>query len=199
MYRTPDVVAAIREASARFDVPTDWIERIVQVESAGRVRARSRAGAIGLMQVMPETYADLRLRHRLGADPWVPRDNILAGAAFLRELFDRYGAPGFLAAYNAGPKRWEQHLAGTRSLPAETTRYLARLGFPAPGLDRSLPIDTRSIAARRPEQNTLFVQLSADRATKDESNRPPRDDGHLQVERPVAGLFPARSVPDAAQ
>jgi len=51
----------------------------------------------------------------------------LAGAAFLRELWDRYGAPGFLAAYNAGPRRYEEHLATGRPLPAETQTYVARL------------------------------------------------------------------------
>jgi soluble lytic murein transglycosylase-like protein len=47
---------------------------------------------------MPNTYAELRVRHRLGADPCDPRNNILASAAYLREMLDRYGAPGFLAA-----------------------------------------------------------------------------------------------------
>ena len=75
----------------------------MHVESIGDVRARSPKGAMGLMQIMPETYAALRARYALGANPYDPRDNILAGAAFLRELHDRYGTPGFLAAYNAGP------------------------------------------------------------------------------------------------
>ena len=88
----------------------------------------SPKGAIGLMQVMPETYTSLAARYGLGTDPWNVRDNILAGAAYLRELYDRYGASGFLAAYNAGPGRWEQHLSGARPLPGETVRYLSRLG-----------------------------------------------------------------------
>ena len=73
---------------------------------------------MGLMQIMPKTYAELRARHRLGPDAYDPRDNILAGAAYLREMLDRYGSPGFLAAYNAGPLRYDQHLATGRPLPA---------------------------------------------------------------------------------
>ena len=80
---------------------------------------------MGLMQIMPETWAHLRVRYGLGADPYDPRDNILAGAAYLRELHDRYGAPGFLAAYNAGPTRYEDHLTIGRPLPAETRAYVA--------------------------------------------------------------------------
>jgi membrane-bound lytic murein transglycosylase B len=96
-------------------------------ESAGDVRAVSRAGAMGLMQIMPETWPELRARYRLGSNPFDPHDNILAGAAYLRELYDRYGSPGFLAAYNAGPQRYEEYLAGVRALPAETRAYVAAL------------------------------------------------------------------------
>lgn len=82
---------------------------------------------MGLMQVMPQTYATLRARYGLGADPYAPRDNILAGAAYLRELLDRYGVPWFLAAYNAGSARLDAFLDTGRALPAETQRYLAAL------------------------------------------------------------------------
>jgi soluble lytic murein transglycosylase-like protein len=51
-----------------------------------------------LMQVMPAAWAALRSRYGLGADPYDAHDNILTGAAYLRELQDRYGSPGFLAA-----------------------------------------------------------------------------------------------------
>lgn len=98
----------------------------MRIESAGNRRAVSPKGAMGLMQIMPETWAGLRSRHRLGNDAFDPRDNILAGTAYLREMLDRYGSPGFLAAYNAGPGRYEEHLAG-RPLPAETRDYVAKL------------------------------------------------------------------------
>ena len=99
----------------------------MRVESGGNSKARSRKGAIGLMQIMPGTWTELRSRHRLGTDPYDIRDNILAGTAYIRELSDRYGAPGFLAAYNAGPGRYERHLATGRPLPAETQTYVAKL------------------------------------------------------------------------
>lgn len=118
--------AHIAEAAQRFGIPAAWIRAVMRVESANDVRAISPKGAMGLMQIMPATWADLRTRHRLGSDPYDPRDNILAGAAYLRELHDRYGSPGFLAAYNAGPGRYEEHLAG-RPLPAETRAYVATL------------------------------------------------------------------------
>ncbi|MFX4802016.1 lytic transglycosylase domain-containing protein, partial [Acinetobacter baumannii] len=70
----------------------------MRTESAGRIGAVSTAGAMGLMQLMPGTWARQRARFGLGADPFDPRDNIIAGASYLRELFDSYGAPGFLAA-----------------------------------------------------------------------------------------------------
>jgi hypothetical protein len=97
------------------------------IESGGDPRAVSPKGAMGLMQIMPKTYAELRARHHLGADAYNPRDNILAGAAYLREMLDRYGSPGFLAAYNAGPARYDEHLATGRPLPSETQVYVAML------------------------------------------------------------------------
>ncbi|MES0110046.1 lytic transglycosylase domain-containing protein [Mesorhizobium sp. M0013] len=119
--------AMVAEASQRFGIPKSWIRAVLRAESRGEVRAISAAGAIGLMQIMPATWADLRLRHHLGSDPFSPRDNIFAGAAYLREMHDRYGSPGFLAAYNAGPGRYEEYLAGRRPLPAETRAYVAAL------------------------------------------------------------------------
>ena len=117
----------VEEAAQRFGIPAAWIRAVMQTESAGNGHAVSSAGAMGLMQIMPETYATLRARYALGANPYDPRDNILAGAAYLHELHDRYGAPGFLAAYNAGPRRYEEHLRTGRPLPLETQRYVAML------------------------------------------------------------------------
>lgn len=129
--------AHIAEASHRFRLPQLWIRAVMHLESARDPRAVSRKGAVGLMQIMPGTWAELRLRHQLGHDPYDPHDNILAGTAYLRELYDRYGSPGFLAAYNAGPGRYEASLRG-RPLPAETRAYVAMLrpfwgGGDAPG------------------------------------------------------------------
>jgi transglycosylase-like protein with SLT domain len=76
---------------------------------------------------MPNTWVELRARYGLGADPYDPHDNILAGAAYIRELHDGYGSPSFLAAYNAEPRRYEHHLATDRPLADETQAYVATL------------------------------------------------------------------------
>ncbi|AXK41121.1 lytic transglycosylase domain-containing protein [Erythrobacter aureus] len=128
-----DIAAHVREASLRFGLPELWIYAVIRVESAGQTRAVSSAGAMGLMQLMPGTWARQRARFSLGTDPFDPRDNIMAGTSYLREMCDRYGAQGFLAAYNAGPRRYEDWLAGRRSLPLETRRYVAKI---APLLQR---------------------------------------------------------------
>ncbi len=116
----------IGEAAQRFAIPSAWIRSVLSIESAGDAQARSPKGAIGLMQIMPATWAELRKRYNLGSDPYDPHDNILAGAAYLRELLDRYGSPGVFAAYNAGPSRYDARLAGG-SLPAETQAYVVKL------------------------------------------------------------------------
>lgn len=149
--------ALVAEASQRFGVPAAWIRAVMGVESANDPRAISPKGAMGLMQIMPETWAYLRARHGLGHDPYDPRDNILAGAAYLRELHDRYGSPGFLAAYNAGPGRYEDYLAG-RPLPSETRVYVAAL---APFIDRGAsPAPIMVAAAELPvwARAPLFIE-----------------------------------------
>jgi hypothetical protein len=124
---TESVDALVDEASRRFSIPATWIRWVMQVESGGDAQALSPKGAMGLMQIMPETYTALRHEFGLGADPYQPRDNIMAGAAYLREMLDLYGTSGFLAAYNAGPARYDEHLATGEPLPEETQIYLSRL------------------------------------------------------------------------
>lgn len=118
----------VADAARRFGVPGAWIWAVMRVESNGNSRAVSRSGAMGLMQIMPATWADLRVRYGLGADPFDARDNIMAGAAYLRELHDRYGsASAMLGAYNAGPGRYDDYLSRGRPLPPETVGYLVQL------------------------------------------------------------------------
>jgi hypothetical protein len=124
---TESIDSLIDEASRRFSIPALWIRSVMQVESGGNAQALSPKGAIGLMQIMPETYAALRQKLGLGADPYQPRDNIMAGAAYLREMLHLYGTSGFLAAYNAGPARYDEHLETGEPLPEETQIYLSRL------------------------------------------------------------------------
>ena len=131
----------ITEASGRFGVPQTWIRSVMRQESGGQEDVISWAGAMGLMQVMPQTYEELRARYNLGDDPYDPHNNIMAGTAYLREMYDRYGSPGFLAAYNAGPNRLDRYLASGTPLPDETVNYVAsiapRLG---PGTPMSGPL-----------------------------------------------------------
>ncbi|MDH1270514.1 lytic transglycosylase domain-containing protein [Rhizobium pusense] len=126
---SPDPLADhIAEAARRFAIPERWIRAVMRVESAGDMHARSHAGAMGLMQIMPETWAELRERYGLESDAYSARDNITAGAAYMREMLDRYGNIGaMLAAYNAGPRRYDAYISGGRPLPAETRSYVAML------------------------------------------------------------------------
>ena len=156
----------VAEAAQRFELPAAWIRAVLRAESNGDPRAVSPKGAIGLMQIMPQTWAGLRLRHRLGADPYDPHDNIIAGAAYIRELFDRYGSPGWIAAYNAGPGRYEASLSG-RPLPSETRAYLANV---APALDGNSAARPTVVAAVDPLAWTrapLFIAQRASTPTGD--------------------------------
>jgi hypothetical protein len=131
----------IHEASGRFGVPELWIRRVMRQESGGQEDVISWAGAMGLMQVMPDTYDGLRSRYNLGDDPFDPHNNILAGTAYLREMYDRFGAPGFLAAYNAGPNRLDRYLNYGTPLPEETVNYVAAIApLLGPGTPMSGPL-----------------------------------------------------------
>lgn len=158
--------AEIAEASARFGVPVAWIERVIRAESGGMTvlggrPITSRAGAMGLMQLMPATWTAMRAAHGLGYNPHDPRDNILVGTAYLRAMYDRFGYPGLFGAYNAGPGRYATHLASGRALPAETRAYLAQVSGMAPGPSQSL--------SRQPLP-PLFVTLRTSTKSSDPSS-----------------------------
>ena len=161
----------IAEAAQRFGIPAHWVAAVMRVESAGDARAVSAKGAMGLMQIMPGTWDELRARHELGRNPFDPRDNILAGAAYLRELHDRFGAPGFLAAYNAGPTRYAEHLATGRPLPRETRAYVAALE-PLIGLpDAAEPQQQNAVVVVDWRAAPLFA-THADRQNSADAMRP---------------------------
>ena len=199
--------AFIAEAAQRFGVPEAWIRAVMRVESAGDVRAISSAGAMGLMQIMPATWAELRVRHRLGSNPYDPRDNILAGAAYLRDMHDRYGSPGFLAAYNAGPGRYEEYLAG-RPLPAETRAYVTTLAPIVGGGELAGPVVVAAADPLAWTRAPLFVVQSAGSGpaapTQSEgapgnstASAPERDQGPAASR--TDGLFVARNVAGGPQ
>lgn len=141
---------AIAEASARFGVPAPWIERVMRAESGGMTMLdgrpiTSRAGAMGLMQLMPATWSAMREAYGLGRNPHDPRDNILAGTAYLRAMYDRFGYPGLFGAYNAGPGRYAEYITTGRPLPGETRAYLATVTGAAPlELSSALSVPRRS-------------------------------------------------------
>lgn len=119
-------------AADRFGLPVEWVMRVIEAESAGRTELggqpiTSHSGAMGLMQIMPATWAGLRAQYGLGPDPHDPRDNIVAGTAYLRAMYDRFGYPGLFGAYNAGPGRYAVYVAKGRPLPRETRDYMARI------------------------------------------------------------------------
>ena len=158
--------AYVAEASQRFGVPVAWIRAVMRAESAGDRQAISSAGAMGLMQIMPATWTELRVRYRLGSNPYDSRDNILAGTAYLRELYDRYGSPGFLAAYNAGPGRYEASLSG-RPLPAETRAYISAI---APIIDSgeiASPVMVATVDAPGWTRAPLFIAQRISTAAAD--------------------------------
>lgn len=170
----------ITQASARFGIPETWITRVMRAESGGHIMRngrpiRSRAGAMGLMQLMPGTWEEMRRDHRLGDDPDDPSDNILAGTAYLRQLYDRFGYPGMFAAYNAGPSRYARYLSTGRALPIETVAYLRSVS--------GTHLDVKQ-AAKLPLERLFAVRHEGDNGS-----------ATMPVEPPVAGgIFAIRTV-----
>jgi soluble lytic murein transglycosylase-like protein len=109
------------DAADRYGLPRALVRSVMAVESGMIPDAMSSKGAIGLMQLMPQTASDL------GVDPYDPAQNVDGGARYLRELLIRYdgGLRHALAAYNAGPGAVEKY----RGIPpyAETINYIARV------------------------------------------------------------------------
>lgn len=151
----------VSQAASQFQLPEAWVSAVVAQESGGHTMLNgrpitSKAGAMGLMQLMPRTYDDLRRQYGLGPDAYQPRDNILAGTAYLRQMYARYGYPGMFAAYNAGPGRFDAYLAGRQALPDETLQYLAAI---APGSESAFSGGAiLHFAAPKPHaKDTIFV------------------------------------------
>lgn len=192
----------IAEAAERFDIPAAWIRAVMRVESDGDARSTSPKGAMGLMQIMPQTWAELRVHYGLGDDPYDPHDNIMAGAAYLRELFDRYGNPGFLAAYNAGPGRYETSRKG-RPLPQETRAYVDKVApeIARAGPERDAPIPSTSPGIEAPSwaRAPIFAlqpirTSAADPASSDRAQPTPNVRDLSAIVPQSAGLFVVRDA-----
>lgn len=177
----------VAEAARRFAIPQRWIRAVMAAESVGDPAALSPKGAVGLMQVMPATWEELRAKHGLGANPWQPRDNILAGTGYLRELHDRYGSiDAMLAAYNAGPRRYDEHLASGRALPAETVDYVAKI---ASMIDGTAPITRSAGSSSSPSWHRapLFFARSIDH-DHDDADDPLPPSGRRSDDPPIVDL-----------
>jgi hypothetical protein len=158
----------IKEASRRFGIAEAWIKAVIRMESGGRTvlddkkPITSSAGAMGIMQVMPETYKEMRAQYGLGADPYDPHNNVLAGTAYLSWLYGKYGYPKMFAAYNAGPGTVDAQSAGARKLPDETRAYLSNivhiLGTPSDSSRPPQPIDPIATLTR---PNGMSVPIDA--------------------------------------
>lgn len=111
---------AIQAAARTYDLSPDLIEAVARTESALDPSARSTAGAVGIMQLMPATARSL------GVDPADPVQNIMGGARYLRDQLDAFGGAVdlALAAYNAGPSRVAR-AGGVPAIP-ETQAYVGR-------------------------------------------------------------------------
>lgn len=200
--------AEIAEAARLYGIPEAWVRAVLAAESDGDPLAVSSAGALGLMQLMPATWGDLRAAHQLGDDPFHPRDNIRAGTAYLRAMWDRYGnIGGMLAAYNAGPGRYDEYRETGRELPAETRAYIAALvpllgGEPLATGRHTVPSGVTDWRAA-----SLFVAVSGGSdpapAPQDDGSASTTSDAPLLPRNPLAPaspatLFVARSVSEDA-
>lgn len=100
-----DTNSLIKEAAARYQVDPRLVAAVAQTESGGNQEAVSPAGAVGVMQLMPETAAGL------GINPYDKRQNIEGGAKYLRQMMDTFGGDvqKAVAAYNAGPQAVKEY------------------------------------------------------------------------------------------
>jgi len=113
----------VRVAAARYDLPEALIKAVMAAESAFNPRAVSAKGALGLMQLMPQTARELNV-----AEPFDPAQNIDGGARYLRQLWTQYDGDLYrtLAAYNAGPEA-VRRAGGKVPAIAETRDYVRRV------------------------------------------------------------------------
>lgn len=116
------VKSIIREASARYEVSPDLVFAMIEVESQFNSGAVSRRGALGLMQLMPDTAADMNV-----SNPFDPEENIHGGTKYIRTLLNKYSGNMnlALAAYNAGPRTVDRF----RAVPPypETRSYVRKV------------------------------------------------------------------------
>ena len=129
----------VQEHARRHALRPELVRAVIQVESGFNPQARSPRGAMGLMQLMPKTAAELGVRN-----PYDPAENIRGGCTYLRKLMDRYNGNEelALAAYNAGAEAVDRH--GKTVPPYRETRdYVKRVG--AAGDVQNASLNTRVV------------------------------------------------------
>lgn len=178
----------VPEAARRSGLTEDVVARVMLAESGGNARIVSVKGAIGCMQIMPATWAYLTARYTLGADPIDARMNMIGGAMYLAELAARYGWPGALSAYNAGPGRYQRYVQGGVPLPAETIAYTARLGRNAEG-------PPAAASAQRWQEARLFMTRPTFEGAPAPLPAPIPSTVNVEVRQPNP-LFPFSRAPD---
>jgi len=162
----------VAKASRRFGVPVGWINAVMRVESGGRTMLSegmpmvSEKGAVGIMQLLPQTYTEMRTQYRLGSNPFDPNDNIQAGTAYLRWLKSKYAYPAIFAAYNAGPLRVDKLLADGTPLPEETRNYVDRIGGILNGAGGRDGTYISAVSLTRPDGSSVLVDPLAVRSAR---------------------------------
>jgi hypothetical protein len=201
-----DSICLMLESAARkHDLPLEFFARLIWQESSFRAEAegpRTRSGerAQGIAQFMPGTAAERSL-----LDPRDPIQALPKAAEFLRELRDRFGNLGLAAAaYNAGPRRLSEWLAGTGFMPAETRSYV--LGITGRSIDdwarggssegfRTEPVDCAQMMASVKRSPDTY--MSAYMASLEERvNRATRQPWSVQL---AAGFSRPRALSKYAQ
>jgi hypothetical protein len=192
----------ITDSSRQFVIPEGWIRSVMKEESAGLTTLNGRpitssAGAMGLMQLMPGTWSEMRDRYGLGRDPYQPRDNILAGTAYLREMYDRYGFPGLFAAYHAGPGRMDAYLIAHKPLPKATRIYLKSIVLGAE--IGSLSTKSPPSEPTKPSSDSLFFvrsesKVSSPEPSKSNSKLPKSDPKSGEIDNETGQLPNGNSV-----
>lgn len=138
-FTQTDIDAAIDEAAARHHVDPNLVRSVIKVESNFNPNAVSRKGAMGLMQLMPETARSLNV-----SNPFDPQQNVDAGVRHLKKLLDSYGGDVrlSLAAYNAGAGA----VARSAGIPrfGETRSYVRRITELYAGAGGGTPITFRA-------------------------------------------------------
>jgi len=156
-----DLNQVVNEASGRYRLDPDFVNSVIKAESGFNVRAVSRKGAQGLMQLMPGTASQLGV-----SNAFDPQANVDGGTRYLRELLERYNFDMVkaLAAYNAGPKRVE-HFGGVPPY-SETRAYVARIvrDFNKKKTAKEKSTARTAVAAKQPTSRTK-IKISATKSS----------------------------------